>query len=66
MKETELKQKKIIDVCCGGRMFYFDKKDERVLFCDNRKIKTTLCDGREFEVNRPTWKCVCDCGAKMK
>lgn len=51
MKETELKHKKIIDVCCGGRMFYFDKKDERVLFCDNRKIKTTLCDGRKFEVN---------------
>jgi 23S rRNA G2069 N7-methylase RlmK/C1962 C5-methylase RlmI len=32
-------------------MFYFDKTDPRVLFLDNREIKTTLCDGREFEVS---------------
>jgi len=40
----------ILDVCCGGRMFYFDKQDPRVLFCDNRYFETTLCDGRKFEV----------------
>ena len=28
--------KPILDVCCGGRMFYFDKGDPRVLFCDIR------------------------------
>lgn len=43
--------KKILDVACGGKMFYFDKNDPRVLFCDNRKISTTLCDERHFEVN---------------
>ena len=43
--------KPILDACCGGKMFYFDKSDERVLFQDIRKIKTTLCDGRIFEVN---------------
>lgn len=32
-------------------MFWFDKQNPNVLFCDNRKIKTRLCDGREFEVN---------------
>ena len=42
--------KPILDVACGGKMFYFDKNDPRVLFCDNRRIKTTLCDGRIFEV----------------
>ena len=42
--------KPILDVCCGGKMFYFDKQDPRVLFCDIRKIKTKLCDGRDFEV----------------
>ena len=42
--------KKILDVACGGKMFYFDKNDDRVLFCDNRKIETTLCDGRHFEI----------------
>lgn len=43
--------KPILDACCGGKMFYFDKSDSRVLFQDIRKIKTKLCDGREFEVN---------------
>lgn len=43
--------KRILDPCCGGRMFYFDKHDERVLFCDKRQLKTTLCDNREFEIN---------------
>ena len=42
--------KPILDACCGGKMFYFDKHDNRVLFQDIRKIKTTLCDGRTFEV----------------
>lgn len=41
----------ILDACCGGKMFYFDKHDDRVLFQDIRKMETTLCDGRNFEVN---------------
>lgn len=43
--------KPILDACCGGKMFYFDKSDPRVLFLDIRKIETTLCDGRKFEVS---------------
>ena len=43
--------KKILDVACGGKMFYFDKNDSRVLFCDIRSLTTTLCDGRKFEIN---------------
>lgn len=42
--------KRILDACCGGKMFYFDKNDQRVLFQDIRNIRTTLCDGRPFEV----------------
>jgi len=45
-----LTEKLVLDPCCGGRMFYFDKKDDRVLFCDIREIETHLCDGREFSV----------------
>ena len=45
-----VRMKRILDVCCGGKMFYFDKSDPRVLFCDNREISTTLCDGRKFEI----------------
>ena len=43
--------KPIIDVCCGGRMFWFDKNNKNVVFMDNRTLKTQLCDGRSFEVN---------------
>lgn len=42
--------KSILDVACGGKMFYFNKNDPRVLFCDIRQLETTLCDGRYFEV----------------
>lgn len=42
--------KTILDACCGGRMFYFDKNDPRVLFQDIRREETTLCDGRTFSV----------------
>ena len=40
----------ILDACCGGKMFYFDKNDDRVLFQDIRSLETTLCDGRHFEI----------------
>lgn len=43
-------EKPILDACCGGKMFYFDKHDPRVLFQDIRDVETTLCDGRHFEV----------------
>ena len=45
------KEKKILDVCCGGRMFWFDKGNKKVLFTDIRKEENILCDGRKFEVN---------------
>lgn len=30
--------KEIVDVCCGGRMFWFDKADPHVLFLDKRTV----------------------------
>lgn len=45
--------KPILDACCGGKMFYFDKNDPRVLFMDCRQIQTQLKDRnklRNFEV----------------
>lgn len=41
----------VLDVCCGSRMFYFDKQDPRVLFCDKRAERHILCDGRVLEIN---------------
>ena len=32
--------KPILDACCGGKMFYFDKHDPRVLFMDARVVPT--------------------------
>ena len=43
-------EKPILDACCGGRMFWFDKQNPHTLFCDCRELSETLCDGRMFEV----------------
>ena len=40
--------KKILDACCGSRMFWFDRQNPDVIFADNREIETTLCDGRSL------------------
>ena len=34
--------KKILDVCCGSRMFWFDKENPDTIFADNREVETTL------------------------
>ena len=42
---------KILDPCCGSRMFWFDKEHPDVVFGDNRELSDTLCDGRKLEIN---------------
>ncbi|WP_214085905.1 class I SAM-dependent methyltransferase [Photorhabdus heterorhabditis] len=42
--------KHILDMCCGSRMFYFDKSNPDVLFCDIRRESHILCDGRELNI----------------
>jgi ubiquinone/menaquinone biosynthesis C-methylase UbiE len=41
---------KILDVCCGSKMFWFDKNHQGVLFGDIREENHTLCDGRSLEI----------------
>lgn len=36
--------RKILDVACGSRMFWFDKRDPRALFVDNRSESHVLPD----------------------
>jgi len=36
--------KTILDVCCGSRMFWFDKLDYRVVFCDKRNEDIVMKD----------------------
>ena len=42
--------KRVLDACCGSRMFYFDRHDPEVIFADNREVETTLCDGRSLVI----------------
>ncbi|MFC0940157.1 class I SAM-dependent methyltransferase [Pasteurella multocida] len=39
-----LKNKPILDACCGSRMFHFNKNNPAVLFADIREIETTFKD----------------------
>lgn len=41
----------ILDVCCGGKMFWFDKNNKNTTYMDILKRSVKLCDGRNFEVN---------------
>jgi hypothetical protein len=43
--------KPILDVCCGGKMFWFDKNNPNVEFCDIREIKTHFCRLRTKVLN---------------
>lgn len=42
--------KKILDACCGSRMFWFDKNNPDVLFQDIRQEQFILCDGRPLTI----------------
>lgn len=40
--------KKILDVCCGSKMFWFQKNRDDTVYMDNRELEDTLCDGRKL------------------
>jgi len=45
--------KLILDACCGGRMFWFDRKNPNALFIDKRKVESCMVgkgeNARKFE-----------------
>lgn len=41
---------KILDACCGSRMFWFDKHHPDTVYMDNRELSVVLCDGRVLNV----------------
>ncbi len=43
-------QADVLDPCCGSRMMWFDKGDQRTLFGDARNESHTLCDGRSLNI----------------
>lgn len=42
--------KTILDVCCGSRMFWFNRNHPDAVYMDNRQLDTTLCDGRSLVI----------------
>ena len=42
--------KPILDMCCGSRMFWFNRDNPRVVFCDIRSESRELPDGRVVNV----------------
>ncbi|EQA8945448.1 class I SAM-dependent methyltransferase [Serratia marcescens] len=49
--ELSLEGKSILDMCCGSRMFWLDKEDDRAVFSDKRSESHTLCDGRKLVIS---------------
>jgi ubiquinone/menaquinone biosynthesis C-methylase UbiE len=44
-------EKRILDVACGGKMFYYDKDRDDMVFMDIRDTEIELCDGRIYKVH---------------
>lgn len=42
---------KILDACCGSKMFWFDKERKDTVYMDKRTLDTMLCDGRKLIVS---------------
>lgn len=41
---------KVLDPCCGSRMFWFDPQNPVAVFGDIRRESHVLCDGRALEI----------------
>lgn len=41
---------KILDACCGSRMFWFNKKHPATTYIDIRAEEHVLCDGRTLKI----------------
>ena len=44
-------EKRILDACCGSRMFWFDPNNSDAVYMDNRVEETELCDGRVLSIH---------------
>ncbi len=42
---------KVLDPCCGSRMFWFNPKNELAIFGDIRNESHILCDGRALKIH---------------
>ncbi|AHN84849.1 methyltransferase [Vibrio phage phi 2] len=42
--------KKVLDACCGSKMFWFDENNPLTIYQDKRELNTNLCDVRQLIV----------------
>ena len=52
----------VLDVCCGSRMFWYQRKDRRAVYCDNRQEAHELKDksskgGSRTLIIEPDYQC---------
>lgn len=48
--KRSFKGKTILDPCCGGKAFWFDKNNPNVFFVDKRTESHILCDGCTIKI----------------
>ena len=41
---------RVLDPCCGSRMFWFDKQNSDAVYGDRRQEQHVLCDGRQLVI----------------
>lgn len=46
-----MENKIILDVCCGPRMFWFNKQHPNAVYMDIRNEKFIACDGRSIDID---------------
>lgn len=44
-------EKLVLDVTCGSRMMWFNKKNPLAIFCDIRSESHILCDNRKLDIS---------------
>ncbi len=50
IKTITSNSRRVLDPCCGSKMFWLDRKNSDVVFGDKRKLTQTLCDGRTLRI----------------
>ena len=48
-------EKYILDVCCGGRLMWFDKDNKNTIFCDKNPLVIEVA-GREWDKKHGSWE----------
>lgn len=44
-------EQRVLDPCCGSRMWWFDRRNPDVVFGDKRNESHVLCDGRHLHID---------------